>query len=380
LRAAVEIAKQRKAAATDIEEPEALGGWGNNGDVFGEPVDAHKKDIEWRAGARVYVPNPFLMGPRVSARAAEVMAAQADLQAAQWLVEQDVHRLFAELNYLGEDVALAADLVRANDQILSDARSRAQRGAATAADVVAVAQRHLDAQNNLDSVRHRQELARRDLAGLLDIPSPSLRIVSNVLTHVLLPESALPADRLQTVALACRGDVVALHWRALAARSAYREARNGRIPWFKEVTAGNREPSDQWWVGVGVTVPVFSWTKNHAESVAEAQSNLANVNETNAVRVVSREIRNALDEVEERRRVQLRNQNEVVPLIAEMGQTLQVLKGAPNLMVSQVAATEAQILESSRLELAARWQYQLALLNLERLLGKPLSETLSGIM
>ena len=39
---------------------------------------------------------------------------------------------------------------------------------------------------------------------------------------------------------------------------------------------------------------------------------------------------------------------------------------------SQVAATEAQILESVRLELESRWLYQLAQFNLERVLGEPI--------
>jgi hypothetical protein len=47
-------------------------------------------------------------------------------------------------------------------------------------------------------------------------------------------------------------------------------------------------------------------------------------------------------------------------------------------MPLQVATIEAQILESARLELDSRWQYHLALLNLERAVGEPLSAALGN--
>jgi outer membrane protein TolC len=380
LRAAIDVARQRKAAATDIDDPEALVGWGAFLDQFDSTASNAKGNNESRAGGRVYVPNPFLMVPRVNARSAEILAAKADLQAAQWLLECDVRRLFAELNYLGQDMSLAAELARDNTEIMASVRSRAQHGAATVAEVVAAAQRELEAQHNLDQSRHQYQTAQRDLAALLDLPPASVQIVTNAATRLSLPESALPIGPLQTVALASRGDVAASHWRTLAARSAYQEGLNGRIPWFKEVTAGNRQPSDQWFITIGVTVPVFTWTKNHAADVLQAQSELAAVNETNAVQLVRRELRTALDELEERQQQQVRNERETRPLLAEMRQTLQVLKATPNLVSSQVPATEAQILDTSRLELATRWEYQLALLNLERALGRPLSEVLPAIL
>jgi hypothetical protein len=47
-------------------------------------------------------------------------------------------------------------------------------------------------------------------------------------------------------------------------------------------------------------------------------------------------------------------------------------------MPSQVAATEAQIIESVRLELGSCWLCQLAQLNLERVLGEPLCVALQA--
>ena len=371
LQAAVTVARQRKSAATDFEEPEARAAWGTIDDEFNNPADSQ---AQWRLGARVYVPNPFLMSPRVSARAAELFAAKADLQAAQWSLECDVRRLFGELNFLREDIILAEDLLRQDNEILKDARARAEWDAGTASDVVAAAQKQLQTLNNLDLTRHQYQLAQRDLAGLLDLPPSSLQIATNALEYPSISKSALKLDPLQELAIRSRGDVLALRWRMEAAKYAYREARNLRIPWIKEITGWNRNPSDEWWLSAAVTIPVFSWTKNHAQDVLLAQCNLAGTNEINGVQLLRRELRDALDELEERHLQQARNQTEMVPLLAEMRKTVQVLKQTPSLMPSQVAATEAQFLESSRLELASRWRYHLALLNLERVMGEPFPE------
>ena len=130
-----------------------------------------------------------------------------------------------------------------------------------------------------------------DLAALLDLPSASPQLTTNAPPASPLAESAIAVVTMQRAALQHRGDVAALHWRSLAAQSAYREARNVRIPWVKEFEAVEREPVSGWWMGITVNVPIFSWTKNHAEDVQMAQSNLAEVNEANGTQLVCREIR-----------------------------------------------------------------------------------------
>jgi outer membrane protein TolC len=372
LRAAVAVAKQRRSAATDIEDPEAVVKWGNVDDLWDGSGNTQNSDSVRRVGGRFHLPNPFLVVPRVSARRADLEAAQADLEAARWLVECDVRRLIAEIQYLSEDTALTVELVHQNDEILKDTRALAGQGAATAFDMVSAVHRQLRTQNDLDQTRHRLQLAQMDLAALLDLPSASPQLTTNAPPTSPLAESAIAVVTMQRAALQHRGDVAALHWRSLAAQSAYREARNVRIPWVKEFEAVEREPVSGWWMGITVNVPIFSWTKNHAEDVQMAQSNLAEVNEANGTQLVCREIRDAVNEIEERFRQQKRNQSEVAPLIAEMRQTLQLLKQTPNLTPYQVAATEAEIIESVRLELGSRWLYHLAQLNLERVLGEPL--------
>ena len=375
LRADVTVARQRKSAATDIPDPEALVYFGDVVEDFGQTANSSNSKGD-KFGGRINLPNPFLMVPEVNARTADFQAALSDLQAARWLVESDVRRLFAEIQYLSEDMALTVELTRQNGLILAYARERESQGAAVASDIVTAVQRQLQAQHDLDQARYRWQLARRELAALLDLNSESLQLVTNTPAFAPLPESDLPIEALQQTALERREDVAALRWRTLAAQSSYQEARNVRIPWFKDFTALQVESNDKWAARISVNVPIFSWTINKAETVQQAQANLAAVNESNGIQVMRREIRDAVDEFEARRQQQKRDQNDIAPLIAEMRQTLELLRRTPTVLPSRIAATEAQITESLRLELGSRWLYLLARLNLERVVGAPLSVAL----
>jgi outer membrane protein TolC len=194
----------------------------------------------YRIGLRLFVPNLWQMMPRLSARRAEIQAAQADLQAAEWRVSCDVRRLFNDLAYLTADMALAADLIRLNGTILATARERVALGAATATDLMTAVRRDLQAQNDLDTLRQRHALARRDLGALLNLPLESVPLELPELKSAALPPGEIEAGPLEQLALLRRSDVEALRWRTVAARAAYREARNIRLPWIKEISGSYR--------------------------------------------------------------------------------------------------------------------------------------------
>ena len=174
-----------------------------------------------------------------------------------------------------------------------------------------------------------------------------------------------------------RWDLAALRWRAQAATSTYHEIRNGRLPWIKEVDAGywdiSLDNSEKYWIGFAMDIPIFSWTKNHAADAALAKARLASVNETNNFKLIRQELHDALDEWDQTWQRVNRHETSVNPLITTMRQTLATLKNTPNIMPEQVAAAELQLVETLRFELITRWQYELALFNLERTLGAPLN-------
>ena len=239
LRANVTVAEQNRRAASDFANPAFESSWEQNSadrpQNVGDVTDAGNG---WRNGLRLPVPNPFLLIPRVDAKAAEVQAVQADLQAATWRLTCDVRRAFLQINYLSNDLLIAGELVRLSDDILKIMRSRAEQAGATTVDVVPAVRQCLQMQDDLDQTRQRYLLAKSDLAALLNMAAESLRIATNsgaLPAHI--EQDPLPSrDKVEKRALQNRGDVAALHWRVQAAQAAYREARNARAPWFTTIS------------------------------------------------------------------------------------------------------------------------------------------------
>lgn len=194
----------------------------------------------YRIGVRLFVPNLWQMMPRLSARRAEIQAAQADLRAAEWRVTCEVRRLFNELAYLTGDMALAQELIRLNDEILATTRDRLAQRAAITTDLMTAMRRDLQARNELDTLSQRHATARRDLGLLLNLSLESMAITLPELKPPAFPADDLTKGLLEREALLRREDIAALHWRTVAAHAAYREARNIRLPWIKEVSANYR--------------------------------------------------------------------------------------------------------------------------------------------
>jgi outer membrane protein TolC len=457
LQSAVRVAQEQKHAATDITDPELGISRGRNisddlryrsssRNITSDSVTTDDKikytqNTEsqsslttgserdygdgWKFNARLFVPNPWIIGPRIDAAKAATQAARADIQTAEWMVTCEVRRLFSEINYRSRDLVLAEEIVRLDSLVLKVVQSRTAQGAATVSETMSAARQHLKVQSERDLARQRLKVAQRGLSALLNIPTSALLIDTNM--PACLPSQYPPfsMDLAERVALRSRGDIVALHWRVLAAHAKYRESRNVRNPWIKEINASYRASSDQsfgadtttgsgsessttqsglvlgqgtsrsseygvversnhrdgeeWWVGVALDIPIFSLGKNHADKVLLAQYELACANEREGLQLVGREIRDALDELEESRLQLVSYENDVAPLISDMRRTLVILKSTPDIMPDHVAGTELQLLESVRLELGIGWRCTLARISLESALGAPLSETLRSL-
>ena len=374
LKAAVEVARQSRRAATDIKDPEFQAAARDRSKFEGASPD------EWddsRFSLSFFIPNPWLVTPKVDARTADWRAAEADLRAATWQVRCDVRQLFAEAEYLTNELSLTEELARLYGNIQQVVRSRADHGAATSSELISATRQYLQTQDELDQTRRRYQLSVRKLAALLNLPPESVRPAVDVTAAASLPESGLTFDEAQKLAGQRRDDLAALHWRTLAAESTYREGRNVRWPWVKEIKGGYRDnsTSDKWLLGLAMDVPIFSWTKNHADDEAMAKAKLAAANETAGRRLANQEIRDALDEWEESRRQQARYDADVAPLIAAMRQTIATLQSTPSVMPDQIAAAQVQLVEALRLDLGCRSRSRLAQLDVQRTLGPRLYES-----
>ncbi|MCE9612957.1 MAG: TolC family protein [Lentisphaerae bacterium] len=195
----------------------------------------------YRLGLRFFVPNPFLLGPRVSARKAQMQAAQSDRLDAERQIANDVHRLFLEVDYQTNDLALASTSVALHDIILKTVRSRAEATGATGADVLKATQGRMQAATQRDRTRLAGAAALRELADLLNVPARALRLDTTTATDIPLNMTLASPDEIEAIALRTREDLMALYWRMRAAEQAYREIRNAGIPWFSHIDASYGE-------------------------------------------------------------------------------------------------------------------------------------------
>ena len=369
LKAAVEVAREQRRAASDFQDP--ILGLASRTYIRGESVASEDLDAESRLSVEFPVPNPWIIFPRVNARTADYEAAKAELEAAIWQVRCEVQKLFAQLDFLTNDLAFNADRVRLNGEVLSAMQARLKQGAATASELMGASRQYIQFQNELDQTSQSYQMARRQLAALLDIPPGSFELALNAVTPP--PEADLGFDEAEALADRSRYDLAALRWRAQAAESTFHEIRNERVPWLKDIQGGYLTKSEAYWGGLAVNVPIFTWTINHAADAARAKANLASVGVTNGLALIRQELHDAVDQVDQTRREAARNDLNVKPLIANMRQALASLKNTPNVMPEQVAEAELQLVETLRFDLETHWQYQLSLFNLEQTLGVPLS-------
>lgn len=506
LRAALDVAAQRRRSATDMDDPELSLGWGwadtdsasedwgtqestsegssssrSSTSQSSTSQQANKRSSQttsserqdstsssrqrgtshsiaqtsdeqdsWSAGVRFYVPNPWLMEPKVSARKAEIQAAQADLRQAEWELTTEVKQRFIEIRQGTNDLALATTALSLHDVILASVRSRAESGMAKESDVLDATYARIRAATERDRARRDCSTAWRGLAELLHVPAQGLRIDTTQMRDVELPLTPERREQLESAALRFREDLTALYWRMLAARHAYREVRNGGIPWISQVDASYSEqhetgfgqgsetgsatttstsdsssvggsqkddiqpdgsllPSEstetrqsssgsgrsvrdefntssriesqdgsEWQVGFMVNLPIFSWTFNHANDVALAEYKLAATQYAVAMDRITREVRSAMDEVESVRAEWEQYRDQDGPFVDQIRKQLAGLKSTPDLTPDQVAGTKIRIISALRLWREAHLRYRLALVDLERLLGAPLSDLLQA--
>jgi outer membrane protein TolC len=226
---------------------------------------AMDSESDWQVGARFFIPNPWLVGPHIEACKAEIEAARADWRAATQVVAGEVRRLYATVSHLTDEVATAGELLRLDGIVLKTMQERSAQGTATAADLLTAARRHLQTQDGLEKARYSLKVEQRALAALLNVSPGVLRIPTNIPPVNVLPEAEIPFDRATALAMQHRSELAALQWRIVAAKAAYREARNVRLPWIKEINLGYSRSHERSW-GEDITTGTRYGTQTTTQS------------------------------------------------------------------------------------------------------------------
>lgn len=424
LGAAVASAKEKALAARDLRDPELRLSYGQGaGDETrhrigrravplpdGAAVDQTTESVGkvwedsdmYRVGIRVFPPNPWERAAGVSAMTAEMRAAEADLAAARWSVAMAIHHQAAELNYLERDQALLLESVRLQGEMLQSVKSRAAQGQAIITDSMLASRRYLAAISERDQAARRLQEVRRTLAAAVNLPATALSVRDIPMTAP--PATNMQAEIWEQKALENRLEIRALSWRAAAAKAAFRQARSACIPWFRNIdatygwskqdTTGNTVGSelavasgilrdvrtdiydagkdDEWRIDAAVTIPVFSWM-NHADDQKWAEYKQAALKETEAIKQAAREVRDALAQWQTMQADWRRYVEELDPMVRQMEEAVEGIGGSSALTPEQVIDIKLQIVDARRSKLRTAYDFQVAALTLQAVLGTPLT-------
>jgi outer membrane protein TolC len=279
LRAAVEVARQRVAAAGDWRSPELRLSYGNESsdstrgrlsyETYGSsaaipgfsgrevPADAtmvgesagasEEQGQAFQVAVRFFTTNPWERSARVSGREAEYALAQALQREAEWELSLYVAKLYAELHRVREELKLCTMQKELGQRLLEDARQRSKQGAGTVRDVMDASRRYLGAVSDCS----REERRLQELLGQLSALTRLSLKAEDVATSLAASEpgsvkvGGLDPETLAEQALAERADIAVLVWRSRVAQEACREGRSARIPWFSHVQASFASATDE---------------------------------------------------------------------------------------------------------------------------------------
>jgi len=357
----------------------------------------------YSVGLRFYLPNPWTRRAQSDAGAAAIYAAIADVLQARWLVKHNVQRIYAELDYLEQDLEVINELVEvyASARAVTDELYR--EGVATPRDQMTTRSRYLAALGDRDETLRRAEEARRKLAALVAVPAAQLEIERY--------ESAFTPDKLSMQVIGSlarqafehRRDLAALHWRHVAAKAEHRAAKAERRPWFRflqgsygqsdstmtrrmtatdlntlgvpqgveEIITHDDGSEDEWSVGTAIILPFPGFSD--LPNLKLAELNRAQLRESKARHRVQQEISDVVASVQSLAKSRARHEAEVVPLIEEMERDLETIKHA-EIDPTDMARIRERILDSKRVRLESDLEHQLAIIELEEVLGLPLPQ------
>ncbi len=407
LRATSEVANQQKFAARGIQDPELRISQDNGNssrtrtysDIYVPPSTSTGTSDGNVAGIRFSPPNPWEFSARVSGANADYYAAIADVRHQEWLISIEVRRLFAEIQYLENDIQLIDQLVGVYKDLQDVLNQSINQGQATMQDVATASRRYLRMLSVRNDVIRSYEESHRLLADITAISPEHLQLVfdSNTLTSA---GTALNKDVCEQEAMQNRADLSAAFWRTESARQICRAERKAKMPWLTFVqfsyasgsqlentseidvptgimsTSRDDTDSDEWRVDMGISIPILSWL-NHDIEASDAEYNLTKTEETMLLKKIHREIDNSLSAMKSIKESQSLYQQEISPVIEQMQDVLEKVE-ANSLEPDEAARIKEEIIETQRLQIKADYEYALAVLKLESVLGIKISESEAG--
>ncbi len=381
LRAAVNVAEARSAAASDLRDPELRVRYGSGTTDDRIVGTADEDGDEYQVGIRLFPPNPWTRSRQKQAETARLNTATAEIRAAEDRVEGAVRTCFAEARFEGRDRELVAEQVLLRRQGLDKAREGATQGQLTRPEVMTKARLFLEAASERDEVDARYHRARQELAALLGTSSDEVRIDLDA-DAFPLPSTGQP-DPEEDPEL--RGDLEAAQWRVRAAESAYRVSKASSAPWFQhlQVTYADQEQSDglttdeseEWRIDLAVNLPVFAWG-NHERDLRRMEIRKARAECEQLTEQAETELQNAREAMRAAQKRWKPYDLEIADVVAVMEDML-VSEGheESGLPPAEEFALREELIRTQRMRLRKEYEFRKILLQFEEAHGAPLPET-----
>lgn len=391
LRSARAVIEARRDAVWDIQDPELRFQYGRAteqkttvydpvlGDISlpSRSVSLDEQDDALRAAVRFFPPNPWILSQRAAAEDAYLMAADADIAHAEWVVAMQVMELFAEINYYEKDVSMTDSLVKLHADTLENMKMGSGQGASTLQDTMIESRRYLGAIVDRESAIRQYRGARKLLSSMLDVPESQLCLMIN--ENELMSQGPESYDRVTMEDLWMgRSDFKALRWKTKAADCLYKEARVSKIPWMSFIQASygmssqNYDPSlsdtEEWRVDAAVNIPLFSWF-NDAAKVRMMESEQALTLEAQTIKQSYISLQNALEDYKNAKTQWERYETETIPVVKRMEQLLEAVQDSADFSAYERTRIREQLVETQRLKLKADFEMQQAVIKISSLLG-----------
>ena len=355
-----------------------------------------------RVALRFSPPNPWARKYRASAADAMVLAALADLQAAEWRLSMEVRRNYETVQYLKRDMAALEQLVDLQSKLQSILEIRAQQGAATILDVMTVTRKYLQATADRDRSSRDYSNAMRALAIHLGVTADSLKVSDKPTRISKIGLESVGADILERVALKFRTDLTARVWQSRAAAASLREATSAKVPWCSFVQAtyargtgsssddpsviwagsdgssetipniGSRADSDEdteWRIDVGITLPLFSVLQDSAV-LQRAEYDRSKAATSALWRQIATEVRVSFSDLESSAQSLRRYEKESQPFLERMQKGLEAIEDSQDVAPDDIARIRDTIILSTRTKYKLEYEYRIAFFVLLEAIGK----------
>jgi cobalt-zinc-cadmium efflux system outer membrane protein len=363
------IARAGVQSASALSNPVARGEWLHvqSGSDYG-----------WGVGLEWQPPQPGVYGSRKEAAQAGVRAAQADFRERAADLEADVRRSYAQIQALGEEIALAEKSLEIRRALEKAVQERVNHGAANRIDLslTTVSRARGEQERDLLVMARHTELAQLEaLVGLpatqaLDVPPTTA-----VTEATRAPSAAEPTSNanLEQRAVAARPMLRADAARADAAESALAAEQAKRYPWLELQARYRRHdqatyPEDVT-LGVAVTLPLFSQNAGPiaaAEASQRQQQALALAHRMGIVR----DVRVLRRESEQRKLIAEHYAEAIAPVLREHAALVKQALAGLELDVTTLLAAEDMVTRGSIDYLEARLAQRRADISLSRALGE----------